>query len=400
MSSELQFTELEETRDLLQDLLAFLDDNLLSEEAAASSIALNISQGHDKKSRSRIYSAAYDRCRREKKKAERQALVSKVALYEKQLERLRAQRSKPCTNSKWGWVHAATDEEGRRRKAEEINRNLKGILALQLNTTKILHTYINHEALLLTQRVQSVMAQYSPYKTPKTTGIFRSFTVIGEYLKGMFPRLRTSAEFVFSSTSLAMEDPNLIGALMSSANVKCEDPMVGPCIELLSTTPLPCNFKSAVSMLWTMLLEKKVVGSHAGSYTMKTKLLSECSAEFGYSSSDIPDSFGYFDGVTLFEKHQDDNRAILVWASMLVDLQGKPFSLSHGYLCVARPLSNPQQESVVRSSSRLSSTLFGLSADRAQVNTPVARKHKIASKTRLERAQQRLMENAGRQNED
>ncbi|ETK81863.1 hypothetical protein L915_12655 [Phytophthora nicotianae] len=172
MSSELQFTELEETRDLLQDLLAFLDDNLSSEEAVASSIPLNISQGHDKKSRSRTYSAAYDRCRREKKKAERQALVSKVALYEKQLERLRAQRSKPCTNSKWGWVHAATDEEGRRRKAEEINRNLKGILALQLNTTKILHTYINHEALLLTQRVQSVMAQYSPYKTPKLQGFF------------------------------------------------------------------------------------------------------------------------------------------------------------------------------------------------------------------------------------
>ncbi|KAG6956610.1 hypothetical protein JG688_00011343 [Phytophthora aleatoria] len=133
-----------------------------------------------------------------------------------------------------------------------------------------------------------------------------------------------------------MEDPNSAGALMSSVNVKYEDPVAGPYVS------------------------------------------------------------GVLDGVTLFEKYQEDNRAILLWASMLVDLQhGEPYSISQGYLCVSRVSSNPQQQSVVRSSSRLSGKLFGVSA---HVDVPVARKNQIASKARLDRAQLRLMECAELQN--
>ncbi|KAG3072103.1 hypothetical protein PI124_g18608 [Phytophthora idaei] len=392
MSSESTFIDLEETQDLLQDVLAFLDDNSFSDDATAPPASSSMGGDCVKMSRSRKYSPVYDRCRREKKKAERQALVSQVAQYETELELLRAQKSVPGTDSKWGWVHVATEEE-KRRKAEEVNRQLRGIIALQLNAIKILHDYMSQEA-LFAQRVPSMMTQLSPSIGPITTGTFASLGAIAAHLKGMFGRLRSSADCVFSSASLAMEDPNSAGALMSSVNVKYEDPVAGPCIELLSTTPMSCSFKNAVSMLWGMLLDKKVLGSHAGCYTMKTKQLTERSAKFGYSTTF--DASGVLDGVTLFEKYQEDNRAILLWASMLVDLQhGELYSISQGYLCVSRVSSNPQQQSVVRSSSRLSGKLFGVSA---HVDVPVARKNQIASKARLERAQLRLVECAELQN--
>ncbi|KAG6942775.1 hypothetical protein JG687_00018867, partial [Phytophthora cactorum] len=145
MSSESTFIDLEETQDLLQDVLAFLDDNSFSDDATAPPASSSMGGDCVKKSRSRKYSPVYDRCRREKKKAERQALVSQVAQYETELELLRAQKSVPGTDSKWGWIHVATEEE-KRRKAEEINRQLRGIIALQLNAIKILHGYMSQEA--------------------------------------------------------------------------------------------------------------------------------------------------------------------------------------------------------------------------------------------------------------
>ncbi|KAG7380578.1 hypothetical protein PHYPSEUDO_007018 [Phytophthora pseudosyringae] len=395
MSSELPFPEPEDAQNLLQDVLAFLDDNPFPDATSTLPVPSRISKDRVKTARQRVYSPDYERCRREKKKAERETLLKQVAQYEEQLELLRLSKPTPCQESKWGWVHAATAEDEKRDKAEELNRQLRGILALQLNSIQILHGCVSQEA-LFAQRVQAVMAKPSPCTTPMPTVTFTSLGAIAAHVKRMFGRLRASADYVFSSDSLAMEDPKSIGRLMSSANVKHEDPLAGPCIELLSSTPLTCSFRTAVPLLWSMLLDKKVLGPLTGRYTVKTKQLTERSAEFGYSAN--YDAFGAFEGVTLFEKHQGESWAIMLWGSMVVDLDGNPFSVSQGFLSVSRLSSNPEQESIVRSSSRLSGKHFGVSDDRAHMDTPVARKNMRASKTILERAQLRLMECAEHQN--
>ncbi|KAF1787135.1 hypothetical protein GQ600_9075 [Phytophthora cactorum] len=131
---------------------------------------------------SRKYSPVYDRCRREKKKAERQALVSQVAQYETSWSFCEL-RSRTYTDFQVGVVHVATEEESAARLRRSIDS--AGIIALQLNAIKILMATWPGST-----RVPSMMTQLSPSIGPITTGTFASSRAIAAHLKGMFGRLR------------------------------------------------------------------------------------------------------------------------------------------------------------------------------------------------------------------
>lgn len=145
MSSELHFPDAEEANALVQDIVDFIDsceneqspDNPSSPGSDQSS--LTVSGDRAKKRRAKIYSPGYERRRREKKKAEREALKTQVQQYEVQLELLwlrQPVRQVRDTEDKWGWVQAATAEDDKRHKAEELNRQLRGLLAQHLSTAQ------------------------------------------------------------------------------------------------------------------------------------------------------------------------------------------------------------------------------------------------------------------------
>ncbi|POM74396.1 Hypothetical protein PHPALM_8657 [Phytophthora palmivora] len=380
MSSELLFSDQEETHELLQDILDFIDENISTSAAPSNDPC--------PKKRSRVYSPDYERSRREKKKAEREALHSQIERYEAQLELLRLQKPIQKTESKWGWVHVATEEEEKRRQAEELNYQLKGLLIQQLHGAQILGSMVLQQA----EISQGVLTHFSPRTTAIPLDTFINIGVIAKHLKETLHRLRISADSMFSLSTLEGEDG---GALMSSANVKYDDSIADSCIELRSSTPLSCSYESAVTLLWKMLLDKKVLGLHAGCYTMETKKLSQHSAEFGYSINNETGDLGNLRGVTIFEKTQDESGTTLLWASMSVQQNGKPFSRCQGCLSVSRLSRNPHAHgSVVRSSSRLCGKSFGLARDNNHKSIPIPGKDLAASKARLERAQLRIMEHA------
>ncbi|POM74395.1 Hypothetical protein PHPALM_8656 [Phytophthora palmivora] len=118
-------------------------------------------------------------------------------------------------------------------------------------------------------RVQSVLSSCPPCVTPAKLSTFSSLSAMTDHLKRMFSSVRDSTDFVFDSASIFREDVNSPGAIVCSVNLKYDDPIAGSCIELLSSTPLTCNVKSATSMLWKMLLDKEVFGPKSGCYTMK-----------------------------------------------------------------------------------------------------------------------------------
>ncbi|GMF09737.1 unnamed protein product [Phytophthora lilii] len=131
MNEPPQLPEHEEAQDLLKDVLAFIDE--FQDQNSPTEAAGSFSGDRAKKKCTRSYSPAYDRQRRERKKEERQKLRSQVDQYEAQLEILRLRKPMPrADNTKWGWLTAVTDEEEKRRKAEEINRQLRTLLAQQL----------------------------------------------------------------------------------------------------------------------------------------------------------------------------------------------------------------------------------------------------------------------------
>lgn len=160
MSSELQFPEPEEAQGLLHDIMEFLDScedqHALSGSDSAGPASPGCDQGcstgsgdRGKRRRGKDYSPEYERRRRERKKAEREALKTHAQQYETQLELLRLRRPVHQTESKWGWVEAATTEEEKRHEAEELNRQLRGLLAQYLSTAQ---TFKN----LLTQNSELV----------------------------------------------------------------------------------------------------------------------------------------------------------------------------------------------------------------------------------------------------
>ncbi|POM62591.1 hypothetical protein PHPALM_28237 [Phytophthora palmivora] len=399
MSSGFQFHETEDAQALLQDVLAFLDEDSLNEGENLSPTSVQFSSqnigDYTKMRRHKVYSPDYERSRREKKKAEREALRSQVTQYETQLELLRLQKPLQNTESRWGWVHAATDEEEKRLKSEKLNHQLKGLLVQQFRVANKFKEMMSHEAGF----AQSVLSSCPPCVTPAKLSTFSSLSAMTDHLKSMFSSVRDSTDFVFDSASIFREDVNSIGAIVCSVNLKYDDPIAGSCIELLSSTPLTCNVKSATSMLWKMLLDKEVFGPKSGCYTMKMKQITPSSAQMGYSVSfNVHDASGAVDGVTLMEKIDKDNRSVLVWTSMMVDPEGKPFFRSQVWVSVTKHPTNPENESVVRICSRLSGGHFGVPCDNSsEVNIPVARKHQLMAKSRQERVQLKVMTRAEQQ---
>ncbi|KAL3670640.1 hypothetical protein V7S43_003832 [Phytophthora oleae] len=390
MSSELQLPGPEEAHALLQDVLAYLDER---EGVTASPTSV---QTPGKKRRSKGYSPDYDRCRRERKKAEREALRTQVAQYETQLELLKLQKPVQSASSTWGWLDTTTEEEEKRLKAEELNHQLRGLLVQQFNVAQTFKSLISQK-IGFAQRVQSVLSSCPPCAAPPASSSFSSLSAITEHLKGAFVRLRESADYVFDSASIFRDDENFLGALVCSANVKFQDPLSGPCIELLSSTPLSCSKDTAASLLWKMMLGKEVFGPNSGCYTMKTKELTQTTANFGYSVDfNASDASGNVDGVTLMEKLEDKGRSLLVWTSMMVELDGKPFFRSQGWISVTK-IPGKDEECIVRMCSRLAGRHLGVQCDSDKVDVPVARKHQFMAKSRQERVQLKILERVDEQ---
>eukprot|EP00644_Phytophthora_capsici_P011741 jgi/Phyca11/553006/estExt2_Genewise1Plus.C_PHYCAscaffold_500295 len=146
-----------------------------------------------------------------------------------------------------------------------------------------------------------------------------------------------------------------------------------------------------------MMLAKEVFGPNSGCYTMKVMELTQTTAHFGYSVDfSASDTSGNVDGVTLMENFEDKGRSLLVWTSMMVESEGKPFFRSQGWISVAE-IPNKDGECVVRMCSRLSGRHFGVQCDSDQVDVPVARKHQFMAKSRQERVQLKILERVDEQ---
>ncbi|KAG1712867.1 hypothetical protein DVH05_000602 [Phytophthora capsici] len=383
MSYELQFPEPEETSALLRDVTAFLD--AYDSEGVATS--LNILQRRDGgKKRWAKDHPGYYRQRREKKKAEREALRNLVSQYEAQLELLRVQKPMEL---KRRWVDAATMEEEKRRKAEDLNHHLKSVLRHQLKTAQTLQSFISMESNLV-QRVQSIMNGEAPCTVPTPTVSFFSLGDIAGYLKRVFKDLHATADYVFSSPLLL--DARTSAALTSVSTVKQQDPIAGSCIELLFSTPLSCSYEAAVPLLWDMLLNRQTFGPEADC-EVKMKYLTLNSAEFGFSVN-----FGALDksealnGVTLMGKFENSESALFVWTSLLVEPNGHPALSSQGWISIQRSLS--ERETVVQTCSRLSGKHFGMPGGSVDMDLPLAKRHQVKVKSRIERVEQIILDRA------
>ncbi|KAF1787134.1 hypothetical protein GQ600_9074 [Phytophthora cactorum] len=273
-------TRTRDAQSLLHDVLVFIDT---CEDAKASQTPLDNDGERDKKRRVRNYSPTTSAVDARRRRWRERPLRSQVAQYEMQVELLRTQRLIHRDDSK---------EEEKRRKAEKLNHQLRGLLVQQFNVAQTLRNVLTQETgfaqvrhiwlvlLFLSHRIECVLCS-SAVGLKWLSTVFSTDDVkhvpYSKFNRNASERdvgcLRDSAEHVFESASIF--DANSLGALVCSANLKYQDPISGRVSSCLARRP--------------------------------TKQQTQSSVEIGYSVNfNGPDASGAVDGVTLMEKFDED----------------------------------------------------------------------------------------------
>ncbi|RLN92124.1 hypothetical protein BBJ28_00001155 [Nothophytophthora sp. Chile5] len=357
MDELLELPAPEEAEAGLEDVLAFIDTCDVTNVAVctcteAESIALS-----KRKSAQR----AYERQRRERKKARRVLLQEQVQELEAQLELLKLERQETwqlgqyTTGSRWQYT--ASEQAKLRHEAEELNRELRMLLAEGTKATKALRSVKVTQlyyGLRSFQRIQATLERCSIPIPSNLSPPLTSHGSISANLKGVMAQLLSSIDAVFG-------DWDSVEAISTSSSIKQQDPLDSPYIELQATTPVACDLNTVSTILWEMLLRQEL---------------------FGPKSS----------AILSLKKREEAHRVVLLWTSVFVHPSGQPAFRSRGWIMITRSPSNPLTASVIRICSRISKGALGSLDTDEKTDSVLARSKQLQAQTRLERVQQRILQ--------
>ncbi|OWY97911.1 hypothetical protein PHMEG_00031443, partial [Phytophthora megakarya] len=169
--------------------------------------------------------------------------------------------------------------------------------------------------------------------------------------------LRMAISGIFDSTddvfgSFASRN---LDSMESISRVRQQSQSCGACIELLSTTPLSCDFAAAKNCLWEVITEKQWPGTQSA-FRLQTKETTLESVEFGFSIEfdDLEGAQVALDGVTFLQRRDEEHRTILVWTSIIEQEPTQLRFQSQGWIVVMKSRTEPQTASVVRTCCRIS----------------------------------------------
>ncbi|RLN83837.1 hypothetical protein BBJ28_00017729 [Nothophytophthora sp. Chile5] len=265
----------------------------------------------------RVRNPADDVRRRERRKAERLQLQEQVQEHEACVERLKkASRMAAATTStksdelgakceRAKWLDAVVVQAEKRRKAEELNAELKTLLVQRLQMTGAISDLLAKESAhvaAVVKRCTSVL----PYPTLQG---FTGYPAIAKELQETLHGIFDSTDFVLGSATLSS-----LESISSSSRIKQRDPISGPSIELSTTTPLACELTEANTILWGAIMEKQWPGEQA-TFKLKMKRCTPRSVELRFTMGFDDPQYDWvrLNGVTLLEKHDEDHRSVLVW---------------------------------------------------------------------------------------
>ncbi|RLN65943.1 hypothetical protein BBJ28_00008036 [Nothophytophthora sp. Chile5] len=397
-----ELPEPEEAQALLAEVLEFIDAcdvddnptesvclsprrNLAGVEGPASvENALAVGNSSAKRVRDTRVS---DRRRRAKRKAEREFLRQEAGCYEEQLAVLKQSQRVPRDCEVY-WFEAATNEAAKRRKTEELNGELKTLVSEYVKMKEAMRGLLGKTPPLLavsilelcrtmgedrslnfvrgTCTIQRIQATSDCSLPSPTNKLLRPSQT---ELKDLIPLLFASTDAVFAG-AFAPDDLRA-ESISSSMRINQQDPIVGLCVELSATTPLPCSIEDVNGILWGMLSGKEwfdkqklvnyevCIRSSSCTYTLAMEL-TQRSMELGYT-------IGYrghskttvHSGVSLIKRREEENRIVMVSATQASDACGHPCFRQRSWVMISRSSKNPLQASVVRIFCQLSAEPIG-----------------------------------------
>ncbi|KAG7376409.1 hypothetical protein PHYPSEUDO_013587 [Phytophthora pseudosyringae] len=308
----------------------------------------------------RVRNPLNDVRRRQRRKAERQQLKDQVQQYEAVVERLKSSRTAQGdvesralarqATAESPWLHAAVGEEHKRRRAEQANATLKCLLVERLQTTASIRDALAKEKVLLAKADPAVglTLPVAPPNCLELSGVPDDATSL---------QLRLTVGSIFESTDAAFGSfaSSNFDSLESISRVKQQDQTRGPCIELLTTTPLACNFNTAKSVLWDVVTAKEWLGKQ-NAFHLKTKENSLESVELRFSMKfeGLEQAQITLDGATLLQRRDEEYRTVLAWTTTILKESQELHFQSQGWIVVMKSPANPLAASVIRTCCRIS----------------------------------------------
>ncbi|RLN86269.1 hypothetical protein BBJ28_00016281 [Nothophytophthora sp. Chile5] len=372
MSALPELPEPEEAQALLAEVLEFIDAcdiddsptesvclssrrNLAGVEGPASvENALAVGNSSTKRVRDTRVS---DRRRRAKRKAEREFLRQQAGCYEEQLAVLKQSQRVPRDCEVY-WLEAATNEAAKRQKTEELNGELKTLVSEYVEMKEAMSGLLGKTPPLLAVSIMELcQIMREDGSLNFVCGTNTPQQPSQPELNDLLPLLFASTDAVFAG-AFAPDDLQA-ESISSSMRVKQQDPIVGLCVELSATTPLPCAIEDANEILWGMLSGKEWFDKQKlVSYEVCT-LSSSCNVCFGDDAFVGHSKPTAHSGVSWIKRREEENRIVLVSVTQASDACGSPCFRQRSWVVISRSSKNPRQASVVRIFGQLSAEPAG-----------------------------------------
>ncbi|GMF27947.1 unnamed protein product [Phytophthora lilii] len=366
------------------------------------------------KPKKRVRNPLNDVQRRQRRKAERQQLKEQVQQYKALLERLKQSRqtsssaenhvdSKLLTQQsvKSPWLFAVVREEQKRRQAEDTNARLKALLVERLETAGRVRDALMKENIRL---AEIGTAKPAPGMVPShTTVLQRTLQLCCTENYPTTSRLQAAVQDIFFATDAVFGSfPANFDSVESISRVKQQDQTSGPCIEMLTTTPLACDLQAAKSAVWEVIADEQWPAKQASFY-LKTKETSQQSVvlKFSMRFESFEQNPVTLEGVTLLQRQDEAYRTVLAWTSIL-GCENQHFQ-SQGWIVVMPSPTDPHTTSVVRTCCRISANDSGNGIASPVTKTTLSSKLQNSIlrsmgqrvKNRVESMQQSLVDRAG-----
>ncbi|KAL4088258.1 hypothetical protein PRIC1_012682 [Phytophthora ramorum] len=314
------------------------------------------------KSKKRVRNPQNDVRRRQRRKAERQQLKDQVQQYEALVVRLKrngvATETRALTqqSSKSPWLHVVVEEEQKRHKAEELNAKLRTLLVERLQTAGVIRDALVKERTLLAKIDSNAELNL---QVPSDR---RQLRLTPDDISS---QLRMTVRGIFDDTDAVFRSfpANSFDSLECISRVKQQDETSGPCIELLTTTPLPCDFKTAKHVLWEVVADKEWPSKQTA-FSLKTKESSLQSLELRFSMEfeNLDQTQIMLDGATLLQRRDEEHRTVLAWTSVVGHETERLHFRSQGWIVISRSPTDLHGASFVR-------TLCRIAVDDTNVST-------------------------------
>ncbi|KAG3189841.1 hypothetical protein PC128_g11580 [Phytophthora cactorum] len=329
------------------------------------------------KAKSRRKNAVYSARLRAKKKNEMQTLKDQVEQLQMQLDRLKSAHTLPtsvltgadstlaltsgsCRTGTSSWLKEATAQAYQRQQAEQLNAQLKTLLAKVVKRSRTMQIALQNLQSLGCEINVAVGAPSTILAGPSLRSNDAT-SQLGE-LREFLDQMYASAHDVFATSGVgAVDSASLVSQIK-------RDPVSGRrFVQLSSVTPLTSDLDTASRMIWQGMQLK---GSKCCKYNVHRLHVDASSIAKSFFLTLSADSTSCtLHGAAFVRKFEERDRILYIWTTAMVpsrkEVEGKNFSSKlwllrvreKGWVMLSRSAKSPDHKSVLYTCYEVSSEL-------------------------------------------